>query len=156
MPNTLLTKTQLRALVALADGKERSMRACGAVSTMESLRARGLIDCRPNESLGDSLAVKINDAGRAYLPTARPITEVDRMLAHGDRIAGKPSARRRTHLRFGKLEIVLVEETAEPTLVYLTNGEDVIVEATAGEMIRAASAVQELLANPPPMKRNPR
>jgi hypothetical protein len=73
MPNTLLTKTQLRALAVLADGVERPVSECGATNTLESLHARGLIDWRPSERKhftwqpGYAL-VKINDNGRAALP----------------------------------------------------------------------------------------
>jgi hypothetical protein len=88
----------------------------------------------------------------------RPLTAVDKLLAYGDsidRALGETSkARRRTHRRFGKLDVVLVEQTDEPTVVYLTNGGDAdIVEATAGELAEAAAAVKELLTNPPPVKR---
>lgn len=88
---------------------------------------------------------------------SRPITDIDRMLAAGDRIdraIGKPPTkdRRRTHLRFGKLVLVVVEQTGEPTIVYLTNGEGVIVEATTSELAEAANAVQKILENPPPTK----
>ena len=87
----------------------------------------------------------------------RPITDVDRLLAYGDRIAGKPPARRRTHFRFGKLEVIVIEEASEPTTVYLANRDEaVIVEATAAELAEAANAVLKLLANPPPMKRTSR
>jgi hypothetical protein len=86
----------------------------------------------------------------------RPITDVDRLLAYGDRIAGKPPARRRTHFRFGKLEVIVIEEASEPTTVYLANRDGAIVEATAAELAEAANAVLKLLANPPPMKRTSR
>ena len=82
------------------------------------------------------------------------------MLAYRDRLnrsTGEPQdTRRRTHFRFGQLEVVVVERAAEPTTVYLTNGEAVIVEALATELIQAADAVQKLLANPPPVKRRSR
>jgi hypothetical protein len=79
---------------------------------------------------------------------SRPITDIDRMLAAGDRIdraIGKPPTkdRRRTHLRFGKLVLVVVEQTGEPTI---------IVEATTSELAEAANAVQKILENPPPTK----
>lgn len=87
----------------------------------------------------------------------RPITPVDRMLAWSDdmeRTMGDvPKARRRTHRKFGKLDVVVVERTGEPTIVYLTNEEDVIVEAKVKELFDAADAVRELLANPPPVRR---
>lgn len=91
---------------------------------------------------------------------ARPITSVDRMLAWSDGFEdaiGEPRrARRRTHRRFGKLDVVVVETTGEPTVVYLTNEEDVIVEARPKELLDAADAVRDLLANPPPIKRKAR
>jgi hypothetical protein len=89
----------------------------------------------------------------------RPITDVDRMLAHDDKITraiGETvKARRRTHLRFGQLTVVVVEQTDEPTQLYLTNGaEDAqIVEATSTELTDAATAVRKLLSRPPPIKR---
>jgi|GEM_PF-2140995 len=89
----------------------------------------------------------------------RPITAVDRMLAFGDRLTGnrhRPAARRRTHFRFGALEVIVVEQAAEPTEVYLTNGNAVIVETLATDLIQATDAVQKLLANPPPVKRRSR
>ena len=90
----------------------------------------------------------------------RPITAVDRMLAWSDEadraIGDAPKVRRRTHRRFGKLDLVVVEKMNEPTIVYLTNGEGVIVEAKAAELLKAADAVRELLANPPPVKRRSR
>ncbi len=89
----------------------------------------------------------------------RPITGVDRMLAHEDAVTRSlgdtVKARRRTRLQFGKLEVILVETTDEPTMVYLANGEH-IVEATAGELSDAAAGVAKLLSNPPPIKRRPR
>lgn len=90
--------------------------------------------------------------------TARPITPVDRMLAWSDRveraIGDEPKVRRRTHRRFGKLDVVVIERTGEPTVVYLTNEEDVIVEAKAKELVDAARFVEELLRNPPPARRS--
>ena len=91
----------------------------------------------------------------------RLITGVDRMLAwsdRADRALGEPAkSRRRTHLRFGKLDLIVVEVTGEPTVVYLTNGSDAtIVEASAGELAEAADAVRTLMANPPPLKRRTR
>jgi len=92
----------------------------------------------------------------------RPLTAVDRMLAwsdDNDRAAADagfgdpPKARRRTHRRFGQLDVVVVERTDASTVVYLTNDEGVIVEAKASELIEAVAAVQELLANPPPIRR---
>lgn len=88
----------------------------------------------------------------------RPITGTDRMLAYGDRIArafGMVSkSRRRTHWRFGRLNVILVEEAGEPTMVYLENeGDGAIIQATATELGEAAAAVQKLLANPPPVRR---
>ena len=56
----------------------------------------------------------------------RPITGADRALAHGDRltraIGDTVKPRRRTHFKFGKLEVVVVETSGEPTTVYLTDG----------------------------------
>jgi len=92
----------------------------------------------------------------------RRITDVDRMLSFDDslkRAIGETvKARRRTVRRFGRLEIVIVEETDEPTKVYLTNGADdgAVVEATSMELAQAANAVHELLTNPPPIKRRGR
>jgi hypothetical protein len=93
----------------------------------------------------------------------RHINPVDRLLAHEDgikrAIGETKKARRRTVRRFGRLEIVIVEESGEPTKVYLTNDADIsgsVVEATAGELALAATAVRELLADPPPIKRRPR
>ena len=87
----------------------------------------------------------------------RRIDEIDRMLAYEDgikRVIGETvKARRRTVLRFGQLEVVVVEETGEQTKVYLSNDEGSITEATAAELASAAAAVRELLANPPPIKR---
>jgi hypothetical protein len=94
--------------------------------------------------------------------TTRRINEVDRMLSHEDglkRVLGETvKARRRTVRRFGKLEVVIVEETGEPTKVYLTNGaeEGAVVEATANELIEASGTVLKLLADPPPIKRRAR
>lgn len=85
----------------------------------------------------------------------RPITGADRALAHGDRltraIGDTVKPRRRTHFKFGKLEVVVVETSGEPTTVYLTNGEQSadLVEATAAELAQAAAAVQQILSNPP-------
>lgn len=85
----------------------------------------------------------------------RPITPVDRMLSWSDQATGdSPKARRRTHRRFGKLDLVIVERTDEPTTVYLTNEEGVIVESTAAELLQAAAAVRLLLESRPPVKRN--
>ena len=85
---------------------------------------------------------------------ARPITAVDRMLSWSDQVTGdSPKARRRTHRRFGKLDLVVVETTGEPTIVYLTNDEGVIVESTAAELLQAAAAVRLLLESRPPVKR---
>lgn len=88
----------------------------------------------------------------------RPITAVDRMLAWVDRVdpstrveaarAGHPYARRRTHRRFGQLDLVVVEQTDVPTVVYLSNDEGVIVETTATDMLEAADAVRDLLTRP--------
>jgi hypothetical protein len=87
----------------------------------------------------------------------RPITAVDRMLSWADQTTGdSPKARRRTHYRFGKLDLVVIERTDEPTVVYLTNDEGVIVEAEAWELLQAADALREMLANPLPVKRRPR
>ena len=88
----------------------------------------------------------------------RPITPVDRMLAWSDdaerAIGDEPKARRRTHRRFGKLDVVIIERTGEPTIVYLTNDEgSEIIEAKAADLLEAADAVRDLLANPPPIKR---
>ena len=94
--------------------------------------------------------------------TTRRITDVDRMLAHEDgikRVLGETEkARRRTVRKFGRLEVVIVEETGEVTKVYLTNGaeEGAVVEATASELAQAASAVRETLSNLPPIKRRAR
>ena len=89
--------------------------------------------------------------------SARPITPVDRMLAWSDdaeRATGdEPKARRRTHRRFDKLDLVVVEQEGEPTVIYLTNEEGVIVEATVADLFDASDAVRELLTNPPPVKR---
>ena len=82
----------------------------------------------------------------------RPITAVDRMLAWADK-ADPPKARRRTHYRFGKLDLVVIERTDEPTTVYLTNDEGVIVESTVAELLQAAAAVRLLLESRPPVKR---
>ena len=82
----------------------------------------------------------------------RPITAVDRMLAWADK-ADPPKSRRRTHRRFGKLDIVVIERAGEPTVVYLTNDEGVIVEATVAELLQAAAAVRLLLESRPPVKR---
>jgi DNA-binding MarR family transcriptional regulator len=78
MPKTTLTPQQLRALTKLADGKERLVSECGATSTLESLRARGLIDWRTGErrylrrrqlvDLAPDALVTINDDGLACLP----------------------------------------------------------------------------------------
>jgi len=92
---------------------------------------------------------------------SRPLTAVDRLLAYGDQLGralgDTLKARRRTHRRFGKLDVVIVEQTGEPTKVYLTNGTDAtVVEATASELTQAAAAIQELMANPPPVKRRSR
>ena len=85
-----------------------------------------------------------------------PITPVDRMLAWSDdaerAIGDEPKARRRTHRRFGKLDVVVVERTGEPTIVYL-NDNDAIIETKASNLLEAADAVREILANPPPIKR---
>jgi hypothetical protein len=92
----------------------------------------------------------------------RPLTEIDRMLAFGDALdaAGgeTPKARRRTHRRFGHLDVIVIEVTGEATKVYLSNTEDgsAIVEATALELAQTAAAVAELLANPPPTKKKSR
>lgn len=89
----------------------------------------------------------------------RPLTAVDRALAYGDKlslaIGETVKARRRTHYRFGRLDVVVVETTDEPTKVYLTRDEPNpdIVEVTAGELAQAAAAVGELLGSPPPIKR---
>ena len=87
----------------------------------------------------------------------RPITAVDRMLAYADKVDGTAEPRRRTHRRFGQLDVVVVERDGAPTVVYLTNGSDAtIVEASAGELAEAADAVRTLMANPPPLKRRTR
>ena len=92
----------------------------------------------------------------------RPLTHIDRVLAYGDRMdrslgQAHAAARRRTHFRFGALDVVIVEETNQPTKVYLENeGSDALVETTAADLAEAANAVLKLLANPPPMKRSPR
>lgn len=90
----------------------------------------------------------------------RKINDVDRMLSFEDvvkRSTGKTSkARRRTVRKFGQLEVVVVEETDEPTQVFLANGDAVIVRATVGELEQAAASVREILSNPPPIKRRSR
>lgn len=90
----------------------------------------------------------------------RPITPVDRMLAwsdSADRASGeKPKARRRTHRRFGQLDVVVIYRSGEPTIVYLTNDEGVIVEAKASELIAAADAVREAMTHPSPSRRKSR
>ena len=89
----------------------------------------------------------------------RPITDVDRVLAYDDKLAlaigDTVKARRRTHRRCGRIDVIIVETTDEPTKVYLSEGEQdsVIVEVTADELTQAAASVRELLANPPPIKR---
>ena len=94
--------------------------------------------------------------------TTRRINEVDRMLAHEDgikRVLGETKkARRRTVRKFGRLEVIIVEETDEQTKVYLTNGaeEGAVVEATVTDLAQAVSADHELLAYPPPIKRRAR
>ena len=89
--------------------------------------------------------------------TTRRINTVDRMLSHEDgmkRVIGETvKAHRRTVLRFGQLEVVVVEEPGEQTKVYLSNDDDSITEATAAELASAAAAVRVLLANPLPIKR---
>jgi len=91
----------------------------------------------------------------------RRITSVDRLLAYEDdfkRVMGETKqARRRTVRQFGKLGVIIVEETGEPTKLYLygTDDDSVIVETTASELERATSGVREVLANPPPIKRTP-
>ncbi len=89
------------------------------------------------------------------MKSPRPITAVDRMLAYADRVDGTAEPRRRTHRRFGQLDVVVVERDGAPTVVYLTNDEGVIVEATAAELLQAASAVR-LVLETPPAKRNKR
>lgn len=85
---------------------------------------------------------------------ARPITPVDRMLAWSDgverAIGDEPKGRRRTHRRFGKLDLVVIERSGEPTVVYLSNDEGVIVEARPSELFDAAETVREVLAKLPP------
>ena len=94
--------------------------------------------------------------------TTRRITDVDRMLAHEDgikRVLGETAkARRRTVRKFGRLEVIIVEETGEPTKVYLTNGaeEGAVVEATVSELVQAMAGINDVLANPPPIKRRAR
>lgn len=83
------------------------------------------------------------------MKSPRPITAVDRMLAYADRVDGTAEPRRRTHRRFGQLDVVVVERDGAPTVVYLTNDEGVIVEATAAELLQAASAVRLILETPP-------
>lgn len=85
----------------------------------------------------------------------RPITAVDRMLAYADKVDGTAEPRRRTHRRFGQLDVVVVERDGAPTVVYLTNDEGVIVEATAAELLQAASAVRLVLETPPAKRKKP-
>jgi hypothetical protein len=96
-------------------------------------------------------------AGLDRARTVRPITAADRMLAHGRAIGLSRSPRRRTHFRFGVLDVVVVEAPGEPTAVYLGNEKDgTVVQATTDELSKAAAAVQQILANPPPARRKPR
>lgn len=88
----------------------------------------------------------------------RTITTADRALAYADRLDraldNPPKDRRRTHFRFGKLDVVVVEQAGEPTTVYLEEADsDVVVEATAAELAQAAAAVVDLLTNPPPTRK---
>lgn len=89
------------------------------------------------------------------MKSPRPITAVDRMLAWADRAdPGRVRAhRRRTHRRFGKLDLVVFEHAGEATTVYLSNDEGVIIEATVEELLQAADAVRDLLEKPPPVRR---
>jgi hypothetical protein len=92
----------------------------------------------------------------------RRITPIDRLLAWADRAeaaAGEaPKARRRTHHRAGKLDVVIVERTGEPTIVYVSEGDEpspVIIQASAADLIEAAAFVREAIGRPPPVKRRP-
>jgi len=89
----------------------------------------------------------------------RPLTPVDRLLAWADRsdqaagIINK--ARRRTHRRCGKLDVVVVEQTGESTVVYLSEGDDTILSASAADLVEAAAFVREAIGRPPPVRRRP-
>lgn len=76
----------------------------------------------------------------------RPLTAVDRMLAWVGGAYFESEPKRRTHERFGQLDVVVVEQGGESTVVYLTNDEGVIVEARAWELLEAADFLQAVMA----------
>jgi len=91
----------------------------------------------------------------------RRITDVDRMLRWSDdmdRALDRPKrARRRHHRRIDDFDVIVVEETGQPTMVYLAEPDSSAgFELNVEQLRRVSQFVEEILKQPPPIKRRSR